>query len=139
MLKVLQYLRELIENDPVILHHIGKYSTDDERGIACIAYQSAPKDMPFPYIVLNVQSNVEEENQAVDRMVYTTDVYTDNGDIETAFLLADRIDAIFNKHKLPPEVGIGIWRENKFPLINEDDLAVQHIHISFLVRFGQLV
>lgn len=129
MLKALQYLRGLIENDDIIKANLSTYD-----GEPCVAYQAAPQDMPFPYVVVNVQSNVGEDNFAVDRMFYLVDVYTDNGDIETAALLADRIDHLLNRRKLPTEIGVGIWREAKVPITNEDDLAVQHFHLSFLVR-----
>lgn len=133
MLRVMEHLKDILNNDEVIIQYVNEYE-----GEPCIAYQVAPSDMPLPYIVINVGTNNGEGNLAVDRMLYNVDVYTDNGDIVTASLLADRVDFLFNRRKLPSDIGIGIWKEIKTPVTNEEDLAVQHFHLSFIVRHNSI-
>lgn len=129
MLEVLSYLKDVLEEDELIASLITEYGEEP-----AVAYQAAPSDMSLPYIVVNVQTNNEENNLAVERMYYTVDVYTDNGDIVTALTIAQQVDKLFNRRKLPTYIGVGIWREIMTPVTNTEDLAVQHIHLSFLVR-----
>lgn len=137
MIEVLNYIRQLLENDTVISQHLSQYGEDGYE-VPAIAYQVAPNDMKMPYIVTNVQPS-SDTNPAVDRFIYTTDIYVDNGDIVTAQILADRVDYLLHRHKLPIEIGIGVWRDGKFPITNEDDLAVQHFQVSFVVRYKRII
>lgn len=136
MIRVLDYIRQVLENDNIIVQHLSKYGEPGEE-VPAISYQQAPQDMEMPYIVTNVQPS-SDVNPAVDRMIYTIDIYVDNGDIITAQILADRVDFLLHRRKLPDDIGIGIWRDSKFPITNEDDVAVQHFHVSFVVRYNRI-
>jgi hypothetical protein len=136
MLKVLEYIRQVLETDDVLIENLSKYGEPGEE-LPAVAYGVAPNDMSMPYIVTNVQPG-SESNPALDRMIYTIDIYVDNGDIIKAQILADRVDFLFDRRKLPVDIGVGMWRDGKFPIINEDDPAVQHFHVSFTVRHNRI-
>lgn len=132
MLETIDYLRTILETDGIIVSKLGNY-----HGYPSVAYQVAPDDMPFPYMVLNVIP-ATDTNPSLDRFVYTVDIYTDNGDIETAVILADRVDKLLDKRRLPPDIGVGVWRESKHPVTNETDVRIQHFHVSFVVRYNRI-
>lgn len=136
MIAVLEYIRNLLENDNIIQEHLSKYGEPGYE-VPAIAYQVAPDDMKMPYIVTNVLPS-SDSNPAVNRMLYTTDIYVDNGDIVTAQILADRVEFLLDKRKLPTDIGVGIWRDGKYPITNEDDITVQHFHVSFAVRYNRI-
>lgn len=136
MLAFLQFMRDSLENDPVIIAHLSRYGEPGEE-LPAIAYQVAPQDMVMPYIVTNVQPG-QDTNPALNRLIYTLDIYVDKGDIVTAELLADRLETMYDRIRLPLDVGVGMWRDARYPITNEDDPEVQHNHVSFVVRYNRI-
>lgn len=127
MLATIAHINNLIVDDPDIASMLSEYM-----GGPALAFQVVPEDMQMPYVVTTVLTNSKEANLVLDRMMYQVDVFVDNGDIELACKLADRVDALLDMEKLP-ELGVGIWREIKLPIV-ETDPGIQHIMLQFLVR-----
>lgn len=133
---VLEYLRWKLESDSVISSIVSAYGDDDEQSPA-IAYQVAPKDMLMPYIVVNANVGADS-NPSLDRFIYAVDVYTDNGDFSTAEVLTDRVQFLLDRLRLPPDIGVGVWRDSRHIIPNPDEPAVQHHYVSFVVRHNRI-
>lgn len=133
---VLEYLRWRLETDGVISTTVSLYGEGDERSPA-IAYQVAPKDMLMPYIVVNANLGADS-NPSLDRFIYAVDIYTDNGDFSTAQVLTDRVQFLLDKLRLPPDIGVGVWRDSRYIIPNEEEPAVQHHYVSFIVRHNRI-
>lgn len=136
MLMLLEYLRNSLESDPVLNELLSKYGEPGEE-LPAIAYQVAPQDMLMPYIVTNVLP-AQESNPSLNRIIYTMDIYVDKGDIVTASILADRLELLYDRRRLPDGIGVGMWRDSNHPIPNEEDPEVQHIHVSFIVKYNRI-
>lgn len=123
-------IREVVEGDPDIANKLSDYE-----GYPAFTFQTAQKGMEFPYIVMRVEANNPDEEDYIDRMILSFEVYFGDGDATSAFLVAKRISKLINNIKDIENNIISCHRQGDLPIPDEDPNVV-HLSCKYLVRLN---
>lgn len=128
IIDVLAYLDQILITDTQIISELSDYY-----GTPAIAFHVAPTDMKMPYIVTDSAANAAEDNDVTDRSLYSVDIYVQNNDTLKASRIAKRVIELFDKSRLPADLGLNIWKEwDNF--IPSDDPNIVRYHVEFGLR-----
>lgn len=128
---VVTHLDELLLADVEVCAMLSNFE-----GSPAIAFMSAPKGMQMPYMVTSVPGNASSGNYVTDEGIYSVDIYTSGGDMPTAVAIAKAVISLFDMSRLPPDLGMSMWKEWD-TFIPEKDPSTAHYHIEFGLRHFQ--
>ncbi|WLR50033.1 hypothetical protein LC040_12140 [Bacillus tianshenii] len=126
-MNVIDRIQGILENDMLLATLLSTY-----KGFRAIAQENAPKKMNMPYIVMRNESDTQEANELLNRLVLSIDVFAENNK-STVYAIYKRLKDLLHRRRLMPDGIISIL--DRATPIESQDPSVFGLNVKFIIRY----